>query len=146
MDIRLLRSDERAAWLTLREGLWPESSTDALSNEQAEILADSARNAVFVAAADGKLVGFIEVALRDWAEGCASRPVGYIEGWYVEAGHRRQGIGRRLVEAGEAWAASRGCTEMGSDALLDNTLSHRAHVALGYREVERLVLFCRKIR
>lgn len=146
MDIRLLRSDERAAWLTLRESLWPESSPDDLSNEQDAILADSTRNAVFVAAADSKLVGFIEVSLRDWADGCASRPVGYIEGWYVETGHRRRGIGRGLVEAGEAWAASRGCTEMGSDALLDNTLSHQAHAALGYREVERLVLFSRKIR
>jgi aminoglycoside 6'-N-acetyltransferase I len=143
--VRPLGSDERPECLTLRERLWPESGREALAAEQQEILTHSAQNAVLVAAAEGELVGFVEASLRDWAEGCESRPVGYIEGWYVEPSYRRRGIGRRLVEAAEAWARSRGCTEMGSDALLTNTVSHRAHAAIGYHEVERLVLFSKKL-
>lgn len=75
----------------------------------------------------------------------STRPVGYIEAWYVQPEHRRSGIGRRLVEAAEGWVLSRGCTEMGSDADLGNEISHRAHRALLYTEVTRLVLFSKKL-
>ncbi|MBI3003965.1 MAG: GNAT family N-acetyltransferase [Ignavibacteriales bacterium] len=41
---------------------------------------------------DGKVAGFVKVALRDWAEGCTTNPLGYIEGWYVEPEYRRQDV------------------------------------------------------
>src|SRR5262245_57432926 len=100
VEIRGLRPDEHHTWLRLRELLWPETSREELAREQEEILADLERKSVLVATSpDGELVGFVEVALRDWAEGCCTRPVGYIEGWYVEPGHRRSGVGRKLVAA-----------------------------------------------
>ncbi len=146
MEIRELRPDERRSWLRLRELLWPETSRAELAGEVEEILADPERNSVLVAASPGgELVGFVEVALRDWAEGCSTRPVGYIEAWYVEPEHRRSGLGRWLIEAAEHWALSRGCTEIGSDAELGNEVSARAHRALGYAEVTRLVLFSKKL-
>jgi len=146
VEIRGLRPDERDAWLGLRERLWPDFTREELTAEEEEILADPRRNAVLVAAAPGgQLVGFVEVALRDWAEGCRTHPVGYIEAWYVEPEHRRAGVGRALLEAAERWAASRGCTEMGSDAELANHVSQAAHAALGYSEVLRIVLFSKKL-
>lgn len=146
MEIRELRPDDHGDWLQLRHLLWPDTSHEELSREQAEILADPARNAVFVAAApDGDLAGFVEVAIRDWADGCDTRPVGYIEGWFVRPDHHCQGIGRRLIDAAERWALSRGCQEMGSDAELHNDASHNAHRALGYNEVTRLVLYAKKL-
>ena len=43
-----------------------------------------ARCAVYVAAdAKGELIGFAKVSLREWAEGCLSSPIGYLEGWFV---------------------------------------------------------------
>ena len=83
----------------------------------------------------------MEVSIRPWAIGCEPRPVGYIEGWYVDEDVRRQGVGRALVEAAEAWARSKGCRQMASDAELWNDVSHQAHGALGYVETARLVLF-----
>jgi aminoglycoside 6'-N-acetyltransferase I len=146
VEIRTLRPDEHDAWLRLRERLWPDTAREELERELEEILSDAGRNSVLVAASPaGGLVGFVEVALRDWAEGCATRPVGYIEGWYVEPGHRLSGVGRRLIEAAERWARSRGCTEMGSDADLGNEVSSGAHRALGYAEVARLVLFSKRL-
>jgi aminoglycoside 6'-N-acetyltransferase I len=59
----------------------------------------------------------------------------------VDATERRQGVGRALIQAAEDWARSRGYTEMASDALIDNEVSHASHHALGYKEVERLVMF-----
>src|SRR3954462_6355474 len=62
---------------------------------------------VFIAVTTGKVpevVGFAEVSRRTYAEGCETSPVGFLEGWYVVAARRRQGIGRALVASGEAWA------------------------------------------
>ena len=54
----------------------------------------------------GKPLGFLEVRLRECAEGASSSPVGFLEGWYVVEELRKQGVGRKLVEAGEGWARS----------------------------------------
>jgi aminoglycoside 6'-N-acetyltransferase I len=45
------------------------------------------------------------------------------------------------MEAAERWARERGFPELASDALLDNSLSHAAHGALGFEVVERIVVF-----
>ena len=146
MEVREPRLEEKDIWLRLRELLWPDTSREMLAREMEEILAGPERNAVLVAVSpEDELVGFVEVALRDWAEGCTTRPVGYLEAWYVDPGHRRSGLGRRLLEAAERWGLLRGCTEMGSDAELENEISARAHRALGYAEVVRLVLFSKKL-
>jgi aminoglycoside 6'-N-acetyltransferase I len=81
------------------------------------------------------LLGFAEVSRRPYAEGCETSPVGFLEGWYVVPECRRQGIGRALVAAAEAWARALGCREFASDALVENTLSAAAHRALGFEEV-----------
>jgi aminoglycoside 6'-N-acetyltransferase I len=67
--------------------------------------------------------------------------VGYIEGWYVDPDLRQTGWGRALVEAAEAWARSCGYAEIASDCLLENEVSLKAHTALGYEEIERLIHF-----
>ena len=149
MEIRELRPHERPAWRELRTLLWPAIAGEGSAvseREENEILESPERNAVLVADDGGRLVGFVEVALRDWAEGCRTRPVGYVEGWYVRPERRRAGVGRALIEAAERWTLSRGCTEIASDAELSNALSHRAHAALGFTEIERLVAFAKRLR
>jgi aminoglycoside 6'-N-acetyltransferase I len=101
----------------------------------------AADQASFVAEHEQALIGFVEVSLRPYAEGCNSSPVGYLEGWYVAPQYGRSGVGRRLVETAEDWARARGCLEMASDTELHNTQSQRAHARLGYQEVVRLVCF-----
>jgi len=146
MEIRKVHPDEHDSWLLLRELLWPDHTREELKREQQELLGDPQRNCVFVAALpNGELIGFVEVSLRDWAKGCTTRPVGYIEGWCVQPDHKRSHVGRHLIEAAESWAASRGCTEMGSDAELRNEVSQLAHHALGYSEATRLVCFIKKL-
>jgi aminoglycoside 6'-N-acetyltransferase I len=89
----------------------------------------------------GRVVGFAEVDLRARADGCRTRPVGYMEGWYVVPEERRRGVGRALFRAAEEWARKQGCTEMASDTMVGNELGESAHKALGYEEVDRLILF-----
>lgn len=94
------------------------------------------------AAVDGRrLGGFLELGERSVAEACASGPVAYIEGWYVDADLRRRGVGRALVDAAERYAAASGYHEIASDCVLTNDVSAAAHRSLGYQEVSRLIHF-----
>ena len=124
----------------MRCALWPEGSREEHASELDDWLA--AGNAVFVSPREeGGLQGFVEVSIRNYAEGCETNHVGYVEGWYVDEDRRKQGVGRTLIAAAEDWARAQGCTEMASDALLTNTISHQAHERLGYIEQERIVCF-----
>ncbi len=141
VTVRTVRPEDHSEWLRMRKALWEDCPDDQQVREMEENRASDV-DAVFVAErSGGGLCGLLEAALRSRANGCDASPVGYIEGWYVDEDVRRGGVGRALVEAAEAWARSRGCRQMASDAELWNTISHEAHGALGYEETGRLVLF-----
>jgi aminoglycoside 6'-N-acetyltransferase I len=145
--IRRATVSDRDALANLRMALWPESSAEEHSRELEALLSTGMCGilplAIFALCEEsGKLIGFVEVGLRSHADGCdASRPVGYIEGWFVAAGWRQQGIGGELVRAAEEWSRAQGCREMASDALVDNTVSQNAHEKLGYIALDRCVHF-----
>jgi aminoglycoside 6'-N-acetyltransferase I len=86
------------------------------------------------------------LSLRPYVDGCDSSPVPFIEGWYVAPEARRTGVGGTLVRAAEAWAIAQGYSEMASDALLDNDVSHWAHASLGFEEVERAIRFRKSLK
>src|SRR5262249_5976234 len=133
--IRLVSESDRAEWLRLRRTLWPDHDDAELAREVDVISADFQRQPVFVAENPaGGLCGMLEVSIRATAEGCATDNVGYLEGWFVDPAWRGRGVGRALVAAAEAWARSRGCTEMASDTTPEYPLSPAAHARLGYHE------------
>lgn len=141
-SIRPYLPDDRPEWLRLRLGLWPDETAEGHAAEMGGYFAGPRPAAVIVAARpDGGLCGFVEVGIRDYAEGCDTARVGYVEGWYVDPDARRRGIGRALIAAAENWAIEQGCREMASDAELANTASQAAHGRLGYAEVGRSVHF-----
>ena len=123
----------------MRARLWPDSDPEELAGELANL-----RETVFVADSGGRLVGFIEAAIRSYAEG-ASGPAGYVEGVWVEPDWRGQGAARALLRAVERWAGEQGLDWLGSDAVLDNDLSHAWHRAAGFEEIEWLVVFGKPI-
>jgi aminoglycoside 6'-N-acetyltransferase I len=142
MIIRSSRPADAEQWLSMRLSLWPETDEPQHRKEMVMMLSNAERFAVFVCQdVQGALVGFTEVSLRGWAEGCESSPVGYLEGWFVVPHARRQGIGGRLVSAAEEWARSRGCKEMASDTELRNRVSEAAHLRLGYQVAARVIAF-----
>jgi aminoglycoside 6'-N-acetyltransferase I len=143
--VRPAQLTDRDQLVSMREALWPKSSAEEHAREVAQILAGKAPVTmplvILVAeAGDRTLAGFLEIDLRSHADGCnPSRPVGYIEGWYVAESHRHKGIGRKLLAAAENWARSQGCVEIASDTWIDNEVSQRVHEALGYEVVDRCV-------
>ncbi|WKZ37624.1 MAG: GNAT family N-acetyltransferase [Anaerolineales bacterium] len=144
IEIRGITAQDRHEWFRMRKGIWPEAPAEDLNYDMDEILA-SGRDAVFFAVADSRPAGMIEVRLREYAEGCETSPVGYIEGWFVYAEFRGTGAAGALTRAAEDWARENGCTEMASDTWLDNEVSIRAHKKLGYHEAERLVHFVKRL-
>lgn len=142
IHIRAYEPVDNAEWLRMRRALWPEIPRDEEADDAAAWLARSDTIVLVAARPDAtRLAGFAELGARDYADGCDTSPVAYLEGWYVDAAVRRQGIGAALVRAGEAWARRHGYRELASDALLDNATSHRAHLALGFSEVERAIRY-----
>jgi aminoglycoside 6'-N-acetyltransferase I len=144
ISIRRITLEDKAEWFNMRKGIWPEAPDTYMSFDMDDILARDS-DAVFFALMDGRPVGMIETRLREYGEGCSSSPVGYIEAWFVYPDMRGQGIAGILTHAAEDWARSKGCTEMASDTWLDNEPSIRAHLKMGYFEVERLVHFVKRL-
>jgi aminoglycoside 6'-N-acetyltransferase I len=143
MGVRPIGPDDLEAWWRMRRALWPDAApAELLEEAQAYFRNPSPLAAVFIALGSaGEPLGMLELSLRSVAEGCRTTPVPYVEGWYVVPAARRHGVGRELMAAAEAWARERGHTELASDALIDNRPSERAHLALGFAEVERAIHF-----
>ncbi len=141
MIIRPYRPADRDEWLRMRVALWPDELLDEPASGADAWLARADAVVLVAERPGGGLAGFAELGERAYAEGCDTSPVGFLEGWYVDADARRQGVGAALVRAGEAWARGRGYREMGSNTHLHNLVSQQAHEALGFEEVERLVEF-----
>ena len=136
LQITLASEADRAELAPLRIALWPDSEPDVYALEP------DGDEVYLLARYNGVPAGFAELSLRrDYVSGCETSPVGFLEGIYVIPEQRRHGIARAIVAAAERWARGRGCTEFGSDALLDNLASHRMHAALGFAEVSRVVQF-----
>lgn len=145
LNIRLATMDDKSEWLRMRLLLWPEVDAADLLQEMDGILEDPLMPVFLLERPGGRLGGFLEAGTRKHAEGCVTAPVGYIEGWFVDEDLRGQGFGHQLVRAAEDWARSQGLKEMGSDTWLDNEVSIRAHLAMGYAEVERLIHFAKTL-
>jgi aminoglycoside 6'-N-acetyltransferase I len=145
--IRRVRIGDERELAQMRALLWPDASAEEHLREAEAALAAGAAgnlpNTILVSLGEGEtLSGFLEVGLRSHADGCDTRhSVGFVEGWFVRQPFRGMGIGRDLMKAAEDWARAQGCLEMGSDALIDNEESHRAHCALGFEVVDRCVHF-----
>lgn len=140
LAVRELGSADLDLWARLAHALWPE---DPPETHRAEIAATRGPGVGgrrgFVAEAEGAVAGFAELGLRPYADGCATRPVAFLEGVWVAPRARRRGVGRALLAHLEALARAEGRREMGSDALISNRRSRAAHRAWGFEEVERVV-------
>jgi aminoglycoside 6'-N-acetyltransferase I len=142
--VRHVTPADRAEWLRMRCDLWPDGDAAEHSADIEAFFAGRLREplAVLIATdAAGRPLGFAELSIRPYAEGCDTERVAYLEGWYVVPEARATGVGRALIEAAEAWAVERGCPEFASDTLVDNEISAAAHRALGFEEVEQIRCF-----
>lgn len=128
-----------ADWGAMRQKLWPESSYDELKDLMH--LREAKDFVCYIAEADNKTVGFIEIALRPYANGCSVSPVAFVEGIWVDDAFQKHGIGRALMAKAEDWARSHEIKELGSDTRIESEHSIHAHKSWGFVETERVVYF-----
>ncbi len=148
MMIRKANAADVGQWSAMRAALWPDDDATAHAEDIAEtFLAGDPDQVAFVAEGeDGRLLGFVEASIRrDYVDGCDTSPVAFGEGAFILPEWRGTGVGRALVEAVAEWGRARGCSELASNALLENTASHAFHEAVGFEETERVVFFRRML-
>ena len=142
----LIRAVERVdaeIWERMRTALWPDT-TGRHALDSAKYFTASRTNpaeALLACTGAGVPVGFVELSIRPYAEGCETDRVAFVEGWFVVPERRGRGVGAALMRAAEEWGRARQCTELASDTQSFNDESIAAHKALGFEEVERLVCF-----
>lgn len=146
MKIVKVTQEDFNEWLDLALKLWSDESVEEMDRSLKNIF-QSPREAGFLAKDDrDKAIGFMNLSLRsDYVPGANQSPVAYIEGIYVKDEYRKQGVGKELIQYAQKWAVERGCVELASDALLENTASYEFHTKVGFQEVERVVTFIKKV-
>ena len=143
MIIRSIQQTDSVAWQRMRQALWPSPAGDH-AREIAFFFSGSCTRpaAVFIAIDDSaEAIGFVELAIRPYAERCHSGRVAYLEGWFIEPAARGKGIGAALVRAAEDWGRAQGCSELASDTELTNVPAAQAHEMLGFTETERIICY-----
>jgi aminoglycoside 6'-N-acetyltransferase I len=72
-------------------------------------------------------------------------PWGHLDGIFVLADYRSQGVAQVLVTMCEDWARKHGCIEFGSDCDFDNDYSLVFHLKVGFKVTHRLIHFSKKL-
>jgi GNAT superfamily N-acetyltransferase len=114
-------------------------STAAQVRERLRATSGDRRQEAFVAIdREGNILGWIQLSE---ARSIESEPRAEITGLVVDSRHRGAGIGRLLVERGEAWARDKGFNTIG---VRSNVVRERAHLfyeRLGYAAVKSQKVF-----
>ncbi len=128
--------------MVLRRALWPDED-----GTPAELAALLRRDdfAAFIASADDIPVGFAEITLRRYIDGAPDAANGFLEALFVAGNHRRRGVADLLLKAASTWARENGATHLGSNADLDNDVSHSWHRAMGFDEAGRTINFAKPL-
>ena len=103
-----------------------------------EDLSGSADHRVLVGLHDGKVAGWLHVAVTRALE---YEPCAEILGLVVDAAVRGAGIGAALVAQAEAWARARGLREMRVRSRETRERAHRFYQRAGYETWKRQVAF-----
>lgn len=126
--IRHANSDDAPAIADLGGTLGYPAGSEVMAERLARILGGDTR-VVFVAEIGGAVVGWIEGGEREiLADGRIAETLGLV----VADSARKKGVGRKLVEAVEDWAATRGLTRLTVRSNVVRPESHAFYERLGY--------------
>ena len=147
MRIRNAIPADKTAWLRMRTELWPDSVKEhsIAINSYFEGTPTFIDQVIVCENENAALIGFAELRIRNYAEGSENTSIPFLEGWFVDASYRNQGVGALLIAGAEEWARNLGYSELASDADINNHSSIAAHVALGFQEIGTSVCFLKKL-
>ena len=147
MNIREAIEEDAAQWSEMRTALWPETN-DGHFSEIKEYFSGASIDIVqvYIAEIGSEQIGFMELNIRNFAEGSRSSKLPYVEAWYIKPQHQGNGYGKQLMRTAEHWAISQGYLELASDTEIDNYRSIAMHKHLGFLETERIVCFLKRLK
>ena len=87
---------------------------------------------VFVAEADGSIVGFMIATMNKLASVYEHSHEIHIEGLFIREGYRRGGIGKKLISQAETWAKEQGIYSIGLTVLVKNKNAFSAYKKMGF--------------
>lgn len=144
--IRKMSQADSQLWAEMRFKLWGRHSIDEHLGDIERMLGGGRRVGYIILLPDHAPGGFAEICIREYANGCTAQPVPFLEGIWVDPKHRRNGIGRLLVEKITEDLLEQGFLELCSDADIRNRRSHLAHAKWGFSETERVVYFRKPLK
>ena len=132
-------------WLRMRRTLYA-GVDGALHEEEMTSITISNDLCCFIAQdSEQKVIGFVELSLRNIVDGVAGGPVGYIEGLYLEPEFRNKGYGGMLISKAIAWFKDKGCKHMGTDAEIENKGAQKYYEKLGFERKWTIVQYLKDI-
>jgi GNAT superfamily N-acetyltransferase len=97
---------------------------------------------LFVADEGEAVAGWVHVLLAEYVD---AEPFVVIGGLVVSPDHRREGIGRALMERAEAWASEQGCAIVRLSSTITRHGAHRFYERLGYTIIKTQYSFIKPL-
>jgi GNAT superfamily N-acetyltransferase len=132
-SIRRARLTDAARLAALSDLLGYPVSAAELAGRLGRLMGRADQVVLVAEAASGDVVGWLHGAEQELLE---SGPRCEILGLVVDQSHRSHGIGRRLVQAVEAWASARGLERMAVRSNVVRAESHPFYERLGYERAK----------
>ncbi len=129
VTIRAARTDDTEAISALCTQLGYPSSPEQVQERLGTILADADHIVLVAQRATGQVIGWVQIHVRKLI--VVDRHA-EIVGLVVARTHRGWNVGRRLLEAAEAWALDQGCRAVHLRSNVQRTEAHRFYEKLGY--------------
>ena len=139
MRLAKISRDDFSIWKQFREALY-KSVDDKFNLEEMDNIFNSKDwHCQFIESEDNKKIGMVEISYRNIVDGCLSSPVAYLEGIYLQAEYRNQGIGTQVMLMVMQWCSERGFSELATDTGLANNKAQAFYTSLGFEETDRVV-------
>ena len=146
LTILPVTEDSLEDWFLLCTQLWPRENPINLHQSLKRVLKNPQQQGFIIRTDKKDPIGFMNLSLRyDHVPGATESPVAYIEGIFISQQYRQAGLGNHLITLAEKWGKEKGCKEIASDTLLNNTNSQDFHKKAGFNEVERTVNYLKPL-
>lgn len=142
--IRLATRADGACLAELSTQLGYPSSSEEVDERLVKVLS-SGGAAVFVGEIDGRVTGWVEVHLRpplvvDGGEEAE------VMGLVVDAGMRRSGLGRKLMDEAARWAQTRGCSLLRVRTNVVRQDAQAFYERLGYSKLKTQIVYRKALK
>lgn len=132
MSLRFAQASDADDIARLTAQLGYRAEPSAVSERLSRIL-ERPQERVLVAEVAGRVVGWLHAAVSEYLE---ADPFVVVGGLVVDSAHRKQGIGRALMDRVEQWAREQGCAVVRLSSSTPRTDAHRFYEQLGYTNIK----------